>query len=329
MAKRSVIELGQRAFEIVRSQCYLDFGGPEDAVVLTGVARSGTTWLGGILQHASGARSLFEPFFPFYVRQSGEVGYFPYAGKESEWPELERFAAKVIGGKLRGKWVDRDNRSLCFRRRLIKEIRMQFMLGWLKQRYPQIPVILMVRSPLDLYASWAYLNWLEAKTDEHFAMQRLLFDRRFGEAYPGVLDFWYRQGFEPAGFAQFLYDWYLAYAIPMLELASGDYLLVGYEELRADFPAQLGRINAYLGTEYPLEPLQAFAARPSSTDYGNRQKPGAAGSALKAELIAAGTWATADTMLRQLCGIDLEAMCHNPAAALREALGSKQIKTHV
>ena len=309
-----------RAFEISRSLSYIDRGANDDCIVLTGVARSGTTWLGGMLQHATGFRSLFEPYFPLYVRSSGSLGYYPYANGLTDWRELEQFSDRVISGRIRGRWVDRDNRKCIFNGRIVKEIRLNFMLGWLRKRYPSLPIVILIRSPIDVYASWSYLSWLDNKTDEHFAMQRLLFDRRFNAAYPRVIKFWNQQQFSATSFSQFIFDWYLSYAVPMHELSSNDYLLIGYEELVSDFDNQTKRLEQYLGLNLNLPDLVSFSKQSSSTDFGNR---GASRDDQKKMLIDhlkdSGEWDKADTLLRQLSNRGLSEFISAPALVLRQS----------
>lgn len=308
-----------RAFEVGRSLSYVDCGADDNCILLTGVARSGTTWLGGILQHATGFRSIFEPYFPLHVRSSGPLGYYPYANESTDWDELERFSDHVISGRIRGRWVDRDNRKCIFKGRIVKEIRLNFILGWLRKHYPRIPIVILVRSPIDVYASWSYLGWLDKKTDEHFSMQRLLFDRRFNTAYPEVIKFWNQQQFSATSFSQFIFDWYLSYAVPMHELSNDDYLLIGYEDLVGDFDNQINRLVRYLELDLDLSDLMSFSKQPSSTDFGNRKaSPEDRKQMLIDDLKDSGEWDKADSLLRQLSNRGLAEFILAPALVLRQ-----------
>jgi hypothetical protein len=55
--------------------------------------------------------------------------------------------------------VDVENTGFVFRRRIIKEIRSNLMLRWLAGISPCTPVVLLVRHPLAVAASWLQLGW--------------------------------------------------------------------------------------------------------------------------------------------------------------------------
>ena len=46
-----------------------------------------------------------------------------------------------------------------YRRRIIKDIRCNFMLGWLKRVANNAPIVLMIRHPLQIVSSWSRLGW--------------------------------------------------------------------------------------------------------------------------------------------------------------------------
>lgn len=317
-SRRPFSQYPGRALEILRSRCYLDLGAPEQTILLSGIARSGTTWLGGILQEATRYRSIFEPFFPDYVPASQACGYFPYVSADDDWAEMEAYSDQVFSGKVRGKWVDRDNTQLIFRGRIVKEIRLNYALAWLGERYAELPIILTVRNPFQVYASWRYLNWLTKKTEEHFSLERLVNDSRFNQSYPEVVLYYKAQNFVQGSFSQFIYDWYLSYAVPLRELKPERYCFVGYEELVGSFDGQMKRIREYLGMDFDMERLATFAQKPSSTDYGNRaQGKQRQAEQLQRELEASGEWAKAHAIILELSGMRLEEVLTCPASAFR------------
>ncbi|MGF1482837.1 MAG: hypothetical protein ACFBZ8_00565 [Opitutales bacterium] len=265
------VELCHKSGRVLRNLAYVDFGAPEDAVVLTGVPRSGTTWLGGVLQQGSGWRSIFEPLFPRYVKQSARLGYYPYSEADSDDPLLEAFLARVLAGRIRGRWVDRDNRSCIFRGRLIKEVRWNFLLGRLNAKWPHVRILLIVRKPMPVLRSWQTLGWLSNPqlALQSFALPHLLQDRRFLRAWPRLAQALQDAGKDNDPVLSFALQWYLSLAIPMAQLPAKAYRIAAFDSLTAD-PETLGAIFEFAKLPTPEVPFQALAKRRSSTDFGTQ-----------------------------------------------------------
>lgn len=311
----------RRGLEVARSRCYLDLGGATDTLILAGVARSGTTWLGGILQNACRARSIFEPLFPRYVKASRPFGYYPYRAPGEADLDLAGYLQRITEGRIRCRWVDRDNRSLIYRRRIIKEIRWNFILPWYHENFPRVPIILMVRNPLAVYASWLKLDWIEntQNASQVFALPHLLSNRSFCQRYPHWYELMRKVEKEP--FLSFILQWYLSYAVPLEEMPKSSYFLVSYDELLADDDV-LESVAGYAGAILDRDKLLKLSASPSSTDFGNRSRRPGTSEKIKGELMKTGLWDTADEMLQKLCGSGLEAMCANPRATISNSLYS-------
>lgn len=163
---------------------------PPRRVLLVGVARSGTSWLGHALGRAHGVRFYYEPdnidADPSGGRPAGGFGFGPYPmispGEESSmfaavWdlvfagrmPPVEKRpmllaarAALRLPRSLRDPLVRQvaataariPSRSNCT---VVKSIYAIFSLDWLIERYhPQVVVI--QRHPLNVVSSWRQLN---------------------------------------------------------------------------------------------------------------------------------------------------------------------------
>ncbi|MGF1449760.1 MAG: hypothetical protein ACFB20_10130 [Opitutales bacterium] len=265
------VQFCHKATGVARNLAHLDRGPPEAVVVLTGMPRSGTTWLGGVLQQASGWRSLFEPLFPRYVRASVPFGYFPYRDAASTDAELRRFLSRVLRGKLRGRWVDRDNARFVFRGRIVKEVRWNFLLGWVQAHWPSVPLILIVRRPMPVLRSWQTLGWLKDAqlARQAFALPHLLQDKRFKATWPRLAGRLLEAGQSNDPLLSFALQWHLSMALPLSQLPDQAYRIAGYEALTRD-PAELGPLLDFARLPAPARPLAELAGRRSSTDFGTR-----------------------------------------------------------
>ncbi len=265
------VQFCRKTAGVARNLAHLDLGPPEAVVILTGMPRSGTTWLGGVLQQASGWRSIFEPLFPRYVSASQGFGYFPYRDAASTDAGLRQYMSRVLRGKLRGRWVDRDNARLVFRGRIIKEVRWNFLLGWVHHNWPRVPVLLVVRRPLPVLRSWQTLGWLRNAqlARQSFALPHLLQDKRFKATWPRLAGRLLDAGRDNDPLLSFALQWHLSLALPLSQLPEKAYRLAGYDALTKD-PAGLKPLLEFARLPEPAQPLETLAVRRSSTDFGLR-----------------------------------------------------------
>jgi hypothetical protein len=131
----------------------------ERTVFLAGTARSGTTWVSEIINHHNDYRYIFEPFYPKRVPEMAPFGSRPYLRPGDHRPDLLRLAERVVTGRLHSPWTERFNRRFMADRRLVKDVRANLMLGWLKHHFPRMPMVLVIRHPCAVAHSYAKHGW--------------------------------------------------------------------------------------------------------------------------------------------------------------------------
>jgi hypothetical protein len=153
-------KLYRRAIQEIGSRFYVnpdsDF---RKSILVAGTARSGTTWLGDLIASQIPCRVLFEPFNPDLVAEYRGFHYFQYMRPGTEHPEFGAFAQKVFTGKIRNRWIDRQNERIRSEYRIIKEIRINLALKWLHDNFPVVPILLLIRHPCAVVASRMELDW--------------------------------------------------------------------------------------------------------------------------------------------------------------------------
>jgi hypothetical protein len=102
---------------------------------------------------------MFEPFHPEHAPAMRRHHLFHYLRPEQQDAALQAYAAQLFAGKVRNGWIDRQNERLVSRFRLIKEIRANLFLKWLNERFPQVPLIFIVRHPCAVALSRMELGW--------------------------------------------------------------------------------------------------------------------------------------------------------------------------
>jgi hypothetical protein len=142
---------------------YIDYNrDPSASVILAGKGRSGTTWMGNIINYKRDYRYVFEPFFPREVEICRHFGPKRYIRPDSPAPLYKDPIEKVLSGRVRNDWTDSGNYKnsrRLFSKRLIKSIRATLFLKWIKNHYPKVPIILALRHPCAVVNSIKRQGW--------------------------------------------------------------------------------------------------------------------------------------------------------------------------
>jgi hypothetical protein len=109
---------------------------------------------------------MFEPFRARYVRACSRSHYFHYMRPESDDEELQAYCHRVFSGRIRHRCIDQEVGCLLPRYRVIKEIRANLMLQWIRRRFPLVPVLFVIRHSCAVVLSRMELDWA---TDDDIA----------------------------------------------------------------------------------------------------------------------------------------------------------------
>lgn len=137
----------------LRRNWFYDAGGLDRTVLVLGVGRSGTTWLGIALASALGAREMFEPCL---LRHDGRfyaprlsiaptdttlLENMPDRLDPDNWRRLRR----ILRGKMRYPWCDRWGQRGLYRGRVVKDIRLSMVAREIAATLPEMPVVIIKR----------------------------------------------------------------------------------------------------------------------------------------------------------------------------------------
>jgi len=234
---------------------YVDLGkeGHRDAVFLAGSGRSGTTWLAEVINHKGGYRYLFEPFNPARVGAFGQFRSKQYLRPDDAREAFLGPARLALSGALRDPWTDRFNAKFVARRRLIKDIRANLLLGWMRANFPGMPIVLLLRHPCAVVHSRLALGWKD-NLDETMAQEDLVEDFLLPM----------EREIRAAGddFERHLFLWCLDNYVPLRQFAPGEIHLVFYEDLLQSPEDGLRSLFGFLG-EAPDDRVYDKLGRPS------------------------------------------------------------------
>lgn len=237
--------LGQfRPIQLAKSVCFDRAG--SDVVLVCGSGRSGTSWLANICNYQNDFRYLFEPLNPVFFEPTESVQWC--LSTEQDFPVLR----SALEGKVSNKWVNSRNRRVFAKRRLVKEIRSNFMLSWVNENYPKTKIVLITRNPLAVAASrkslslrqdnskWVWEPELSVLLNEPALKESLnqtQFDALSSQVGKGIV-------------LETIADWCINNLIVYDHLERNTYFHVYYEHLVSNGQAVCKQLMRYIGVEY-------------------------------------------------------------------------------
>lgn len=243
-----------------------DFGLSGSTVFITGIGRSGTTWLSEVINYDNSYREIFEPFLSYKVKLARGFRLNQYVHPNNQNTILVKSAQKILSGRVRCGWTDHGNRRFISTKRIIKDVRTNLMLKWLCNIRPGMPIILLIRHPLSIYNSWKKLEWGVGTEfgvrdfDEVISQENLLDD------FPIIRD--NLKNIDRGNFfEQLIFLWCLFYYVPLKQLSIDDYRLVFYENLLLAPEKEFESIFLYLKKSFNYEEIINKVQKPSKTNY--------------------------------------------------------------
>lgn len=265
---------------------YLDLNRDyRNTVFLAGSGRSGTTWLSDIINYRREYRFVFEPFHPGKVGICRHFNSKQYLRMDDRREEFLAPAREILSGAVRSAWTDRFHRRFLARRRLIKDIRANLLLGWLRTNFPSMPIILLMRHPCAVAASRMALGWRD-NLAETMRQEDLVTD------FLRPMEEEIRTAKTP--FERYLFLWCIDNYVPLMQLSEGEAHLVFYEDLVSQPERELPPLFATLGMDFDAtvyqqmknpSPLSRKTAAHSSLDDW-RRRIGKAGLRRAVEILA-------------------------------------------
>ena len=224
-----------------------------NSVFLAGSGRAGTSWVSEIINYRGEYRYVFEPFHPGKVDVCKNFRSKQYLRPDDRREEYLEPARKVLTGALRSRWTDRFHRRFVARRRLIKDIRANLLLGWMRANFPGMPIILLLRHPCAVVASRLALGWKD-NLSETVGQEELVEDflRPMEPEIRGARD----------AFERHLFLWCIENYVPLRQFAPGEIHLAFYENFLARPEDEIRRLFSFLARDFDERVYQTLN-RPS------------------------------------------------------------------
>ncbi len=264
-AVRAVFGAANRTVVSILRQIYVDCNNDtSNSVFLAGSGRGGTTWIAEVINYRNDYRFVFEPFFAEKVPICRSFRNRQYIRPYDTNPKFLKPATEVLSGRLRNPWSDYYNRRLVSARRLVKDIRANLFLKWIKQQFPAIPIVLLLRHPFAVVHSRMILDWHDDLAD-FLDQSELMSDylRPFKSYLTNAED----------AFDRHLIRWCVENWVPLKQFRAGEVHIAFYEEFCKTPEAAVGKLFNYLNLPV-AERLFAKMTKPSSQLYADRPHAG-------------------------------------------------------
>jgi hypothetical protein len=231
-----------RRLSIIAHNMYLDLNHDHrKTVLLCGSGRSGTTWLVDVANFDNHYRLMIEPFNRGRVPAVKNFRRRQYLRPFDVDPTYLGPATSIFTGAIRDGFIDQLNRRVISSTRIVKDVGCTLMLGWLRARFPGMPIIFVLRHPCAVAASRTKLGWDDVREDylgqsDLIADHLAPFARAIRDAKPG--------------FEQHVFTWCVENYIPFRQFEAGDVHLAFYENFCVDPKPALDRLFGFLGRSY-------------------------------------------------------------------------------
>jgi hypothetical protein len=241
--------------DLLAKVLYVDrAGGAENCVFVAGGGRSGTTWVMELINASRDHRVIFEPFASDKVRFLPDFHRQQYVRREDDDAATAAAFDRIVEGRYRSWWTDQHNRTFICHHRLIKAIRANLCLGYLRQRYPRMPIVLLVRHPCAAACSMTRLGYGRYPMSVFLNQPELVEDHLapYVDLIRSTVD----------EFDGRVLRWCIQHKVLFSQLEAGDVHLMFYEELCDDPHGSFEAMFSYLGRPYD-EVARRAVHRPS------------------------------------------------------------------
>ncbi|HLJ84235.1 MAG TPA: sulfotransferase [Candidatus Eremiobacteraceae bacterium] len=227
----------------LRGQMFVDTSRQHrDSVLISSIQRSGTTWFSDVINYDNAYRSMYEPFHNRYVPEVKHFKIWQYLRPEDDRPEFLEPATAIFEGRARNGWISAYNTRMIARRRLIKDVRSLMMIGWIRQHFPDMPVIVLLRHPCAVLSSLLRLQWHRNAAEIILSQPQLMADHL--EPFRAEIE-------SASGDAEnHLVGWCANYYVALRQLAGRRVFVAFYERFLAQPRNEIARLFAFLGRPF-------------------------------------------------------------------------------
>jgi hypothetical protein len=200
--------------------------------------------LSDVINYRSDYRYMYEPFHPNIVPEVRAFRYWQYLRPDNDDPKYIEPARTVFSGRIRNDWVDAYNKRLIARKRMIKDVRANLFLKWMKRHFPEMPIVFIMRHPCAVASSRLNVRF------RWYADELMLSQPELVEDFLKPVERRMRDAVSDP-FENHIFFWCVENIVPLRQFARGEVHLAFYERYCLDARAEMQRLADFLG--WPFE----------------------------------------------------------------------------
>lgn len=225
----------------------------KNTVLLAGSGRSGTTWISNIINYDNEYRYIFEPFSNIYTKECFGFAYKQYLRENDDREYFLKTARKIFSGEISNDWVNKFNKRFFCKKRLVKDIRVNFLLKWIREHFSEILIIFVVRHPIAVASSRMKLGW--ATHMEKILAQEDLITDFFQDVFDKIQDC-------PSSFERQIFLWCIENYVPLVTLGKENVYMLSYESFCLEPERESQKMLCWIGKKYNNS-IKAAIRKPS------------------------------------------------------------------
>jgi len=217
------------------------------SIFIAGSARSGTTWLQDIVNFNNDYRILFEPFDPKKVDLVKKWKDFQYLRADENDPKFLEPMKKILKGQINDSWVNSYNKRLFSQRRIIKAIYANLFLFWMKNHFPEVPILLILRHPCAVANSKINIVGKNFRYDIN-PLNSYLTQHELMEDY--FLPYEEQIRSAKTVFETFIFMWCIENLVPITQFQKGEIFVAFYENICVNPESEIKNIFSFINKPY-------------------------------------------------------------------------------
>ena len=254
----------QNKLDIIRSQIfsryYININYDiNNTILISGTARSGTTFISDLINYKNEYRLIFEPFNPQKVKICNNFKIKQYIRPNCKDTKYFEPTKLILSGRIRNYWIDHQNKLFVSDKRIVKDIRTNLMLKWISNNFSNMPIILIIRHPCAVAHSKIKMGW-KAHLEQILYQQNLINDY-LSEYLDGIKSI-------KSNFEQHILIWCIENCIPLKQFKKDEIFIVFYEELCLNPKNEIDLLFKYINKKYDIDIFKKMK-KPSTMSQDN------------------------------------------------------------
>lgn len=216
----------------------------ENRVWLIGEGRSGTTWLGDLINADERMLQRFEPFQPDYNPRVQQYPKLLYRRPGTRDEALETMLRQTFRVEYWDRWVDQHQRGWIYDGVLVKDIYASLLAKWALETLPPIKPILLIRNPFTVASSKiSKTGWEWADSLSTFLADEALVEDHLAEFVPLLR----RISALESPFFTHIAVWAIVHHVLLRQFSRAEIHVVFHEDAIVDHEGVIAELNRYLG----------------------------------------------------------------------------------